>query len=680
MKGISKRQSPITTKDIKASFILRGICAGFFGACLFILAWNISPVGKLHKPCVVAAVIFMLFFAPGMFLDTEDPKQQKLYDYLAFADVNIILSALLYIMIAFAQRESIYGIFQWIRDYPRNFMEGLCIISLVNLALAALFNKNHRSYIFLTAVFTVLLSANYFKIQFRDTPLMPWDFFLMRVAATVAGRFTLIPSPVFIMGIGLFIASAIAVYIISKRVKSKPIGRVAKAVTLAAASGLLVFYMSTDILCTEVDLFKAKDYYMEKGFVAAFAECSRYIDPMREPEGYGKETMEKIYNKINKFSEEDKEVRPNIILLMSESFWDISRVKELGFEDEIFPTYERLKKTAVTGELVSNVYGGGTVNSEFEALTGFSVVYLPTEYMPYQRCMSPDFFSVNSYLESIGYDSLAIHPFEKTNYNRDSAYKYFGFDDTLWEEDFPEDADRMRGYISDHALTEKIISEFEKHKASSDAPWFNLSVSMQNHGGYHESSIDKNRKCNIDVSRFSENSQGAIIDLASGLHYADMALGELIDHFEKEEEPTLIIMFGDHMSDAGPSGETLIGQSALAHNESKEYDTLEQRKIPFMAWSNFKSIHKDCGILSITQLLPEVFYRYDLSMPKYFSYLKDSQKIYRACASGIVIGKDKTPVFRENMTAEERALYDEIELIEYDYIFGKRYLEDLFDY
>lgn len=64
-------------------------------------------------------------------------------------------------------------------------------------------------------------------------------------------------------------------------------------------------------------------------------------------------------------------------------------------------------------------------------------------------------------MESSGYDSLAIHPFEKTNYNRNAAYEYMDFDKTVWEDDFDANADRMRGYISDHALTEKLLKNIK---------------------------------------------------------------------------------------------------------------------------------------------------------------------------------------------------------------------------
>ena len=192
----------------------------------------------------------------------------------------------------------------------------------------------------------------------------------------------------------------------------------------------------------------------------------------------------------------------------------------------------------------------------------------------------------------------------------------------------------MRGYISDHALTEKIIEEYKKHKAESNSPWFNLSVSMQNHGGYWESTLDKNKKVDVDDSAFTETSRGSIEDLATGLHYADLALGELIDYFKTVDEPTVIVMFGDHMSNAGQIGDTLLDQSSLiaksdydlsgvgkTTNDTNASNIYEQRRVPFMAWSNYENVNKNCGTLSVTQLLPTVLSEYNSIMPSYFYYL-----------------------------------------------------------
>ena len=125
-------------------------------------------------------------------------------------------------------------------------------------------------------------------------------------------------------------------------------------------------------------------------------------------------------------------------------------------------------------------------------------------------------------------------------------------------------------------MTEKIIEEYKKHKAESNSPWFNLSVSMQNHGGYWESTLDKNKKVDVDDSAFTETSRGSIEDLATGLHYADLALGELIDYFKTVDEPTVIVMFGDHMSNAGQIGDTLLDQSSLLLKVIMTFQVLER--------------------------------------------------------------------------------------------------------
>ncbi len=656
------------------------------------VTYKISPLMHPYSSYITLTILFIFFFVLSCIFSYKGEKLDNVFNYIRFIVINIIFSIILYLFISFIQRESIIDTITWAINCEQNFIEGLCIVILLNILLAMILKKNYRSFIVLSVLFMILLTVNYFKLQFRDNPLFPWDFLLMSVAASVVNRFKLIPSIPFSIAVIVFISVIIILHFVTKKRVVYKMNVITRSVTAVITCVLLVTYFSTYLFTTGVNLFTAKEYYIEKGFVAAFAESAKYLKPIDRPENYSEENMQAIYNKINDLPEQSYSNRANIIVLMSESFWDITRVKELGFSKEIFPTYRELQKTSITGELLTNVYNGGTVNSEFEALTGFSVAYLPNEYMPYQRCMRPDFFSINSYLKSEGYESLAIHPFEKTNYNRNTAYEYMNIDKTLWEEDFDKNTERMRGYISDHALTERIISEYEKHNAESDTPWFNLSVSMQNHGGYWESSIDGDKNYNIDVSNFKGNSKGSIKDLAIGLHYADLALGELIDYFEKVDEPTIIIMFGDHMSNAGPIGETLLDQSDLLKGNvdlsvdgksvstQDEQSVLEQRRVPFMAWSNYGNVQKDCGMISVTQLLPTVFSEYNVTMPKYFEYLKKSQEIYPACASNIILDKDGKVSFINNMTDEQKKQYDEYWLIEYDYIFGKNYLKDLFEY
>lgn len=93
---------------------------------------------------------------------------------------------------ALMQRESINDVFQWISSYPSNFNNGLWIIVLLNIAVTAIFSKNYRGFLTLSVIGMILLTVSYFKIQFRDVPLLPWDFMLISVAGSVVSRFKLV--------------------------------------------------------------------------------------------------------------------------------------------------------------------------------------------------------------------------------------------------------------------------------------------------------------------------------------------------------------------------------------------------------------------------------------------------------------------------------------------------------
>lgn len=652
-----------------------------------------NPFIRAYKSYDVLLLLFILGFIFGLLIENKFNRFETIIKLAKFVVANFLLSFILYMIVGYMQYEGTAELLDWMQFNMNYFTEGFCIVLLLELILAALVNRIGISFCILAVIASVFITINYFKLQFRNMPFLPWDFLLAKVATTVVGKFKLTIPIEILIGICLFIFVVIILFVLNKNINRIKLSLFPRIIIMIFSVGIFIMYMSSYLLNVNVNLFDAKNFYLERGFIGAFTECMQYLEPVEEPENYSKETMLEIYNKIlgEKSGVTSEGKKPNIIVLMSESFWDITRINELKFGEEIFPTYRELQKTSLTGELLTDVYGGGTVNSEFEALTGFSVAYLPTEYMPYQRCMRPDFFSINSYLKSEGYESLAIHPFDKTNYNRNTAYEYLGFDKTLWEEDFGENADRMRGYISDHELTQKIISEYEDHNSKSDAPWFNLSVSMQNHGAYWDILIDEGKSLNIDVSAFKESSQGSIRDLAIGLHYSDLALGELIDYFKNVDEPTVIVMFGDHMTNAGPIGETLLDQSSLlgesynlsAAGKSVEGKTergiLEQRRVPFMAWSNCGNVQKNSGIISVTQLLPTVLSEYNSIMPSYFYYLKNAQSILPACASGICVNKDGTCDFVSNMSEEQKKQYEEYWLIEYDYIFGKNYLKNIFD-
>ena len=126
---------------------------------------------------------------------------------------------------------------------------------------------------------------------------------------------------------------------------------------------------------------------------------------IEQPEGYsvGKtvELAQEIEDGENIVSETDKSeseesvdntaadtsetVTPkNIILIMNESLTDFENVGEIKSNVEILPYIRSLNKNVKHGQLHVPTFGAGTARSEYEALTGNSMSFLPSGSVPYQ--------------------------------------------------------------------------------------------------------------------------------------------------------------------------------------------------------------------------------------------------------------------------------------------------------
>ncbi len=123
--------------------------------------------------------------------------------------------------------------------------------------------------------------------------------------------------------------------------------------------------------------------------------------------------------------------------------------------------YDSLETNSIKGNLYMPVFGSMTSNSEFEFLTGNSIAFTPSGSVPYQIYMRNPSYGLASILKEQGYRTVAMHPNEKTNWNRDEAYRNMLFDEFYGIEYF-QDSPTIRGYVSDLGNYQKIINLTEE--------------------------------------------------------------------------------------------------------------------------------------------------------------------------------------------------------------------------
>jgi phosphoglycerol transferase MdoB-like AlkP superfamily enzyme len=234
---------------------------------------------------------------------------------------------------------------------------------------------------------------------------------------------------------------------------------------------------------------------------------------------------------------------PDIVVLQSESFFDAARLR--GIEDaDVLPNYRALSEISRHGDLWVPTYGGGTIRTEFEVLTGIAMRYFPSTQYPYFRLTATPLQSIASVLAAEGYRTLAIHPHDRAFWNRASTFENLGFRAFDAEEQFDQ-APREGFYASDAALVDRVLARLD----DADGPTFVFAISMENHGPYdHYPNADNARRdaepAPIALSASAKQTLRGYLYHAEN---ADRELGRLADALRARSRRTLLLFYGDHL-------------------------------------------------------------------------------------------------------------------------------------
>ena len=584
-------------------------------------------------------------------------------------------------LIILIQYGSINGLGQYINDQPQLFLRTAVLMFLTIISLSILTGRLWIAFLPIAAISLILVVINNIKLLNRGTPLLPWDFSMAGEALSVAAGYEINIGATEIVSLVIIIVIACALFVFwNKKIKLKPLWRI----VALGGFAIDILFANTNFINASIEendtdyrVYQLDNYYSQRGFIPAFLEYCVYLDTGEKPDGYSKETMEDLCLQVDSTNVLDNDMStntPTIIAIMDESFWDAERLDTVSFSEELLPNFNALKAESSYGELFTHVLSGGTVTSEFEFLTGFSGEFFPQDYMVYGNYMYSGFPSVVSILEEQGYSTLAIHPYLATNYNRENAYKKLGFDRCIFDEDF-ENPQMVRDYISDQCTFERIIDEYEKGKKN-NCSQFIFTVTMQNHGGYWEDTINEEAEVDFETNQYGDVAQACMTDYFAGLHETDAALGKLVDYFRETDEDIVIIYFGDHMSDAGPKDDRMFSQTEWK-DDTLEYD-YETHRVPFLVWSNIQKESKDLGIMEVGELLPTVFNQYGIQFSEFWSYLLKMKESFTGSDGQLFINTDGSYEKLSEMTGEQKQYYETYELLQYDCIWGEHYASEVF--
>ncbi len=473
--------------------------------------------------------------------------------------------------------------------------------------------------------------VNYFVYAFRGMPLRYSDLFSVKATFTVIDAYEFKMSPELWYSILYFLCFIALGFWCGFVWKYKKWFRVViTSVSLCFIVFFFYFWNQTNYLEEK----QLKENYClpsmnqhGEGFLLSFALS---IQEMHEekPIGYSDKVLEGIQHQVENTYEDvylnTQIQRPNIIAILNESWVNLSVLGEVETNISYMSSLESMEENATKGYLSVSILGGLTANTEFEFLTGNSMTFLPKNAVPYQLQVNHDIYSLASVLGEQGYQTMAIYPGIKTMWNRDEAYSYMGFDEFLDINGFETEYDKVRDYVSDDANYNEIIWQFEHKKENQ--PLFLFDVTIQNHSGYGGGvdagvSIEK-------LGNTPKEAWGDITDIETVVNLmkiSDKALHELIEYFEKVEEPTIICVFGAHQPKLGDNVyDAIMSGSGLTVEEfeARKYVT------PYMIWANYDMDMPQYGDMSANYLGMALLECAGVELPVYYKMLLQLQMDY----------------------------------------------------
>lgn len=537
---------------------------------------------------------------------------------------------------------------------PLAFIYNLFIIfSLLVLMLSIKINIL-LAFIILFIIFLTLSIINYQLKFYRNEYLKPIDIKLFKESAEISKNLSLkIPYlliPILLLNIFLLLTPIFNAYS-----KSNYVGYViCLSIFICICILLQNKKYSSKLLKIKVDEYSDFNDFKNNGFLLTFIMNLKTL-LISKPRKYEKNIEEKILKNVEHSIPNEK---PNIIVIMNESFFDINTVKGIKLSENPLPNFLNISNKFTNGNVISPVLGGGTCQPEYEMLTGNSVFFtykFKIAFLEFFKNTTRIKDGLCSTLKNLSYSSLFIHPYNKDFYNRTTVYTSLGFEKILDIKHF-QNPKCPRNFISDKNCYSKVIDEFENRDKSK--PFFSVVVTMQNHPGYIGGKNYNEHNIKVLNKNISKNEKIMLENYANLLKESDIAIKYLTDYFDKTEN-TVILFFGDHQ----PSEN--IGFASICKRS-----TLELSRTPFFIWDNFNLDKINYNDISPCFLSPILLNSINNKSNKYFNYLFKKLDILKAFNTGFVIDNKNQYINRKNSTQEILKVLEELELIQFDRIYN----------
>lgn len=470
-------------------------------------------------------------------------------------------------------------------------------IALLTAAFAFAFRNVFFSSALVGLIAGVMSLINRVKLTIRGEPFVPRDISLIKEAADAAGSYDM-TLPWFQIGC-LVVMTAVfivlGVLLPLKKSEDAPkkrgalvrvMGFVLCLAVLVGAVGLV--YSSTDLYNSfeTTEPYNLSSVNNELGFVYYFCyHFSTY--KIEKPEGFDREeaaSWETGYESAPDAAD------VNVVFVMNEAFSDILNEDVFVFPEGENPmeVYNTLAEgeNAWAGHIVVPYFAGGTADTEFDVASGMQTNLLnpAAPSLTAFRTVNRDLDSIFRVFGADGYTSCFMHPGQSWFYNRENVYDWFGADESFFVEDF--DAECKGSWVTDESVLRELISRFEEKSAGGGLD-FTYAVTIQNHMSYTAEKYGDYVCPEVETTaELSPEIQTAVNVYAEGIRDANAMLEDLTEFYSAQDEPVLLVFFGDHLPYLGDNRQGYAELGLPAASVTGGEDPFAAYTAPVLFWCN----------------------------------------------------------------------------------------------
>ncbi len=527
-----------------------------------------------------------------------------------------------------------------------NFSSYLLIYILVTslfVLLTSILGNSKRSVIATFIIVTIILFINDVKYKIMGKPLEisdvaylnPDNMAMMGEASGNLGSWII---ATIIKTIGLLGIGYLFVYFNKKN--TIKFNNLPKRIGVIASS-LLIFLGELVLIAQGKNALLSKVYKLSNDGVMSIQDnASMYYEygfssgllldyvskETQAPTGYEKATAQKLIEEADTIKGEGKWGKPNVVFILSEAFTDVTNIKEIEFNEDVIPNIHKFAKdkNSMVMDLNVNTFGGASVNTEFEILTGATLSFFRSGFIPYNSYYTKTYDkaapSIINELNNNGYETMYITPWGADSYHSREVYNLLGTTETRYD----LECEAKGYYCGDENLMDIIYKELEDTNANNLK--FIMTATGENHWPFD---YQKYNSYDLTVKNSTLDEEGTqmLTSYAQGIYDADKSLNYLYEKIKNLKTPTLIVFFGDHLPLIVDSkGNNLYLSSSFLNTENPALNYFREYMTKAVILANYPIATDDIKYLNANYLGSYVLNKMDLDISGYFKFIDEARK------------------------------------------------------